>query len=70
MYNNKQIEDVLKYLYKNKQDDLAKVVVEMIAQNATSLAQANMIKEYKITTPIEPKYIKPMPNQPYYGDPV
>jgi predicted NACHT family NTPase len=36
MYNKKSIEDVLKYLYENKQDDLAKVIVEMIAQNATA----------------------------------
>lgn len=54
MYDNKTIEDVLKYLYEQKQEKLAKVVLDLIKQNE------------RTSSPIYP--LAPISPNIWYGD--
>lgn len=58
MYNyNKTIEDVLKYLYEQKKEELAKVVLDLIRANERANNQPTLpCLPYTIGDPIVPPY--------------
>jgi len=56
MYNDKSVEDVLKYLYENKKDDLAKAVLGLVKR----CERAEATPQYPTNQPPQP--------QIWYGD--